>query len=230
VEEDGHLQREPEVAGVLFTWTKAGREKGEGMPSIAHEVIVQVLREEGVLADVLRRPNGLEAGKLVPSDPNESEVKPAEWHGDALFLEGNPKVPRRWVMVEVQVTVDPEKVRTIPLGLELVREWHRGVEGDVVVVTAGAEVARWFDRNPFLFVGPMGTTRLLSVVRLDLARVPLERLLDERFPALAVLAVAAHRRGPEAHQVATTAVEIARRGGTGNVPSPLGSALVDVVL
>jgi hypothetical protein len=34
----------------------------------------------------------------------------------------------------------------------------------VVLVAAGAKVSRWFDRNPFIYRGPLGTRRSLSVM------------------------------------------------------------------
>jgi hypothetical protein len=197
------------------------------MSSVAHEVVVQVLREQGVLAEVLRRARGIEVGAVAPADPNLSEVKSTEWHGDALFTKGDPKAPERWLMLEAQLSVDPEKLRTIPLGLELARDRFRGADGDVVLVTVGTKVARWFDRHPFIFRGSLGTRRSLAVIRVDLARLPVGKLLDAERPSLALLAAAAHARGPraKARRVAERALRVARKGG-----GPLAPALVDVIL
>jgi hypothetical protein len=195
------------------------------MSSVAHEVVVQVLREEGVLAEVLRRARGIEVGAVAPADPNLSEVKSTEWHGDALFTKGDPKSPERWLMLEAQLSVDPEKLRTIPLGLELARDRFRGADGDAVLVTVGEKVARWFDRHPFIYRGPLGTRRSLAVIRVDLARLPIGKLLDEERPSLALLAAAAHARGPraKARRIAERALRVARKGG-----GPLAPGLVDV--
>jgi hypothetical protein len=183
--------------------------------------------QEGVLAELLRRARGFEVGAVTPSDPNFSEVKSTEWHGDALFIGGDPERPERWLQVEVQVSVDRDKLRTIPLGLELARDRFRSAHGDVVLVTTGAKVARWFDRNPFIYRGPLGTRRSLSVIRIDLARLPVGRLLDEEKPFLALLAVAAHAAGPrsKARRVASKALRVIRKGG-----GPMAPALVDVIL
>lgn len=195
------------------------------MPSMAHEVLLQALREPGVLAELVSRARNVKAGPLAPSDPNLSETKPVEWHGDALFLSGE-KEPARWLMLEVQTSVDREKLRTIPLSFELARERYRSADGDVVLVTAGARVARWFARHPFRYRGPLGTTRALSVVLVNLTRLPVGKLLDERYPALALLAVAAHAKGPreKARRVATQALALAHEWG------PAASAVVDGIL
>jgi hypothetical protein len=197
------------------------------MSSVAHEVVLQVLREEGVLAELLRRARGIEIGAVAPADPNLSEVRSTEWHGDAFFAKGDPNAPERWLMLEAQLSVDPEKLRTIPLGLELARDRFRGVDGDVVLVTASAKVARWLDHHPFIYRGPLGTRRSLSVIRVDLARLPVGKLLDEERPFLALLAVAAFAGGPraKARRVAAKALRVARKGG-----GPRAAALVDVIL
>jgi hypothetical protein len=197
------------------------------MPSVVHELLLEVFRETPALAEVLRLAQGLRVGAMAPSDPNMAEVKPVEWRGDAFFVAGDPKKPRRWLILEVQTSVDREKLRTIPMSLELARERHRGASGDVVLVTAGADVARWFDRHPFRYEGPLGTRRTLSVVRVDLTRLPLKKLLDAKRPHLALLAVAAHRKDPhdKALRVASRACELAagRR-------SALRTAIADAIL
>ncbi len=197
------------------------------MPSVLHEVLLQVLRERGVLAEVLRRARGLRAGPLSAADPNLAETRPAEWHGDALFLSKGRKRPRRFVLLEVQTSVDPKKLRTLPLALELARDRYRSAQGDVVLVTAGAKVARWFDHHPFCCQGPLGTRRSLTVARVDLTRLAVKRLLDERRPSLALLAVAAHARGPrsKARRVASRALQVVHEGG-----GPAASLLVDGIL
>ncbi len=195
------------------------------MPSIVHETIIQLLRENGVLADLLRRVRGLELGAVAPADPNFSETKPVEWRGDAFFVGGDPKDPERWLGLEVQASVDEDKLRTIPLSLELARDRHRNARGDVVLVTVGETVARWFDRHPFIDEGPLGTRRTLEVIRIDLSRVPESDLLDERRPFLAPLAVAAHAKSPKARSVAQRALGVARQGGGAMAPS-----IVDAIL
>ena len=197
------------------------------MPSVVHELLLEVFRETPALAEVLRLAQGLKVGAMAPSDPNLAEVKSVEWHGDAFFVAGDPKQPRRWIILEVQTSVDKDKLRTIPMSLELARERHRRASGDVVLVTAGAKVARWFDRHPFRYEGPLGTRRTLSVVRVDLARLPLRKLLDPKRPYLAVLAVAAHVKGPRAKalRVASKACELAAGRKTA-----LRTEVVDAIL
>jgi hypothetical protein len=101
------------------------------------------------------------------------------------------------------------------------------VPGDIVLVTVGAKVARWLDRHPFRYEGPMGTKRALSVIRVDLARLPVSKLLDGRTPPLAALAVAAHAKDPlpRARRVAQRALQV-----TGRKRSRVSSAAVDAIL
>ncbi len=196
------------------------------MPSIAHEVVLQALREEGVLAALLRRACGVRLGPVALSDPNFSEVSLTEWRGDAFFVAGDPQRPRRWLILELQASIDREKLRTIPLSLELARDRFRA-PGDVVLVTVGAKVARWFDRHPFRHEGPLGTRRTLSVIRVDLARMPVAKLLDARTPALGVLAVAAHTKDAPARlkRVALKALRVSKR-----MRGRVSSAAVDAIL
>jgi hypothetical protein len=139
-------------------------------------------------------------------------VKPVELRADGFFLAGNPARPKAWLLLEVQTSVDKEKLRTIPLGLEMAQARYRHARGDVVLVSADEKVARYFDAHPFELRGPLGTRRSLSPVRIDLSRLPVRKLLAPGRSHLALLAVAAHRKGPNAEQVATRAAAAVARG------------------
>ncbi len=115
------------------------------------------------------------------------------------------------MLLEVQTSRDEAKVRTVPLGLELALARHPGVPGDVVLVTVGMDVARFFDRHPFEVPGPLGTTRRLDVVRIDLGRTDPSTFLDPRRPYLAPLAVAAALGTPRLEEVTMKALRQAGR-------------------
>ncbi len=195
------------------------------MPSTVHEVLVELFTETMCLSDLLRVARGGRVPKLVPADPNLTEVMPVELHADGFLVAGTPDRPKGWVILEVQTSVDADKLRTIPLGLEMAQARYRGVRGDVVLVTADDRVARWFDRHRFSYEGPLGTRRALSVVRVDLTRVPKRKLLDARRPHLGLLAVVAHRKGPAALAVAEKALDIAARQ-----PGPWSAWIADAIL
>lgn len=95
------------------------------------------------------------------------------------------------------------------------------------MVTIGGKVARWFDRHPFRYEGPLGTKRTLSVIRVDLARLPMARLLDERMPSLAPLALAAHaKESPKrVRRIASKVLQV-----NGNERGRVSSATVDAIL
>ncbi len=195
------------------------------MPSTVHEVLVELLTETACLSDLLRVARGGRVPRLVPADPNLSEVRPIELRADGFFLAGSASKPKGWVVLEVQTSVDPDKLRTVPLGLEMAQARYRGVRGDVVLVTVDEKVARWFDRHRFAYEGPLGTRRTLSVVRVDLTRVPRRKLLDTRWPNLGLLAVVANRKGPAARQVAEKALQNAAEQ-----PGPWSAWIADAIL
>jgi hypothetical protein len=183
------------------------------MPSPTHELLVELFTQTPALADLLRLLGKRAPPRAATSHPNFSESKAVEIRTDAFFTVGDPAAPRSWLILEVQTSIDRRKLGSIPLSAELAWARYPKAAGDVVVVTAGEEVARFFDREPLRRDGPLGTRRQLEVVRLDLSRVPRELLFDPRRPQLALLAVAAHRATEAGRAVAAEAMEITLRVG-----------------
>ncbi|WP_437308816.1 hypothetical protein [Sorangium sp. So ce388] len=179
------------------------------MPSTPHEVLIVALREQpGLLGALVSRLTGVQLPRsLKPTDATLRFVKPAELRLD-LVLQGGR---RRWVLVELQRSVDPAKRRRWPLAASLLFS-QTGALGDVIVITARRAVARWAERVACVRTR-LGTTLQLKPVVLHLGAAESKALLDERRPELALFAAWAmqHRHGPAARAVVERAFELTER-------------------
>ncbi|XXT21884.1 hypothetical protein WME94_10020 [Sorangium sp. So ce429] len=179
------------------------------MPSTPHEVLIVALREQpGLLGALVSRLTGVQLPRsLKPADATLRFVKPAELRLD-LVLQGGR---RRWVLVELQRSVDPAKRRRWPLAASLLFS-QTGALGDVIVITARRAVARWAERVACVRTR-LGTTLQLKPVVLHLGAAESKALLDERPPELALFAAWAmqHRHGPAARAVVERAFELTER-------------------
>ncbi|WP_437510941.1 hypothetical protein [Sorangium sp. So ce1099] len=179
------------------------------MPSTPHEVLIVALREQpGLLGALVSRLTGVQLPRsLKPADATLRFVRPAELRLD-LVLQGGR---RRWVLVELQRSVDPAKRRRWPLAASLLFS-QTGALGDVIVITARRAVARWAERVACVRTR-LGTTLQLKPVVLHLGAAESKALLDERRPELALFAAWAmqHRHGPAARAVVERAFELTER-------------------
>ncbi|WP_437678773.1 hypothetical protein [Sorangium sp. So ce131] len=193
------------------------------MPSTPHEVLIVALREQpGLLGALVAKLTGVTLPRsLKPADATVRFVKPAELRLD-LVLQGGR---RRWVLVELQRSVDPAKRRRWPLAASLLFN-QTGAPGDVVVITARRAVARWAERVACVRTR-LGTVLQLKPVVLHLGPSESKRLLDERHPELALFAAWAmqHRHGPRARAVVERAFELTER-----LPRPLRGAQQRAIL
>ncbi|MGK3990953.1 hypothetical protein WME99_48350 [Sorangium sp. So ce136] len=179
------------------------------MPSTPHEVLIVALREQpGLLGALVSRLTGVQLPRsLKPADATLRFVKPADLRLD-LVLQGGR---RRWVLVELQRSVDPAKRRRWPLAASLLFS-QTGALGDVIIITARRAVARWAERVACVRT-LLGTTLQLKPVVLHLGAAESKALLDERRPELALFAAWAmqHRHGPAARAVVERAFELTER-------------------
>ncbi|WP_437591563.1 hypothetical protein [Sorangium sp. So ce1000] len=179
------------------------------MPSTPHEVLIVALREQpGLLGALVSKLTGVQLPRrLKPADATLRFVKPAELRLDLVLHGGR----RRWVLVELQRSVDPAKRRRWPLAASLLFS-QTGALGDVIVITARRAVARWAERVACVRTR-LGTLLQLKPVVLHLGHAEGKALLDERHPELALFAAWAmqHRHGPEARAVVERAFELTER-------------------
>ena len=198
------------------------------MPSAAHEVLIQALREDpSLLAALVDALTGrtLPAG-LTPVDSTIRFVKTAEVRPD-LLLSQHPlsQHNRLWAIVEIQNAIDAAKGRRWLLAAGVLLD-QTGILGDVIIITAHHHVAQWAHAVAHL-ESKAGTRLSLTPLVLFLGEKEVERLLDEHKPELAFFAAwAMHgRHGPEAQKVLVQAVDLTRR-----LPVALQKAQMDAIL
>ncbi len=177
------------------------------MPSPAHESLVTLLRDSPALLCLLLDTMGLAPlpAPLVPDDATVRVANPVEVRPDLLLVEGGRTGP--WVLVEVQLEVDPDKQRRWLAATALLFD-ARGTMGDLFVITHDASVAAWA-RTIAQTTGPGGTHLALCPRVLQLTRHAVDRLLTAGRPEMAVLAAwAVHdQKGRPAQKVVRAAFE-----------------------
>ncbi len=178
------------------------------MPGTAHEILVSVLQDQPeLLGALVERLLGRPLAPLVIADSTVRQVISAEVRPD-LLLSGPD---RRWVGVEVQTRVDPDKARRWPLFASIQNDRHGA--GDLLVITHSPHVARWA-RSVASAAGPLGSRLSFAPVVLLLAgESNLQKILDESRPELAFFAAwAMHpRHGGAARAVVLRALELSKR-------------------
>jgi hypothetical protein len=171
-------------------------------------LIVALREQPGLLGALVSKLTGVRLPRrLKPADATLRFVKPAELRLDLVLHGGR----RRWVLVELQRSVDPAKRRRWPLAASLLFS-QTGALGDVIVITARRAVARWAERVACVRTR-LGTLLQLKPVVLHLGHAEGKALLDERHPELALFAAWAmqHRHGPAARAVVERAFELTER-------------------
>jgi hypothetical protein len=176
------------------------------MPGSAHDVLIVALREQppllGALVEKLTGrplPRGLE-----PVDSAVRFVKTAEVRPDLVFRQKG----KQWAIVELQGRYDPAKRRRWLLAASVLLD-QTGVLGDVIVITARRDVARWALKVAHLR-SRLGTKLALTPVVLHLGEDSAEALLDEERPELALFAAWAmqNRHGPKARALVERAMDV----------------------
>ncbi len=202
------------------------------MPSLLHESLIDLFRHRPSLAaellrDVLHAPvPAFEAVRMV--EGNLGDLLPIEFRADlVLLLEGaRPAAGERplngSVIVEVQLTPDPEKRRAWPVYVTVQRARSR-CNVTLLVVTNDPAVARWA-ATP-IETGHPGF--VLTPLVLGPGTIP--RVVDEAqaagAPELAVLSVLVHGQGPDAVDIAKAAL-----AGTRGLDDERAALYIDLVL
>ncbi len=172
------------------------------MPSLLHEGLIQLIRDQPQLAASLLELLRVEVPELGEPRMVESELNeltPTEYDADALVLFGHPK-PAFGVVIEVQRGTDDDKRFTWPVYVTSARARHR-CPVVLIVVTLTAAMERWSSQpiliggnllhRPYV-VGPSGIPKVT------------ERARARRDPQLALLSLVVHGRGDVDAAVAIT--------------------------
>ena len=162
------------------------------MPSLPHELLVELFRANAALAPALVRAAGIPvaAARAEAGSIDLSQVAPTEYRADAVVVCGDDAGRAvLGVIVEVQARVDRRKEATWPVYAATLRA-KLGCPVVVLVVALDAGVAEWA-RAPLA----LGPGSYLTPVVVGAAEVPRPADAGEarRVPELAVLAALAHR-------------------------------------
>ena len=163
------------------------------MPSFAHEILVELFRDDGELAvELLRGCAGLtlDHARAELGSIDLSQVAPAEYRADAVVvLRDRDDRPVAGIVVEVQRRIDRDKLQSWPLYVAaLYAKLARPVT--LLIVAPDPEVAAWA-RTPISLGHPGFTLTPIVVGFADVPRVR-DPVDAARRPGLAVLSALAH--------------------------------------
>lgn len=182
------------------------------MPSAKHQSLVRLLTEgHGVLRAVLTFvgidvPEDLEL-RAGPDAMREGRGHDALADGTMVAYGTADRALRGAFVIEVQLARDRTKHYTWPLYVVVLRRRLR-CPTTLVIVTDSETVARWASRP--IAIGSGMVMRPVVIGPKQVPRDP-SRAQCRKTPALAVLAVVAHGRGPEAERLGLRALQITRR-------------------
>jgi hypothetical protein len=181
------------------------------MPSITHEAIVNLLRENPLLLanlaanldgdDPLRVPDG---ASVRPEESVLNDINPAEYRSDGILSVRGPQgEPVRAGVFEVQLQRDDDKPYSWPAYVVNAR-YRLRCPVSLIVVAIDRAVARWCARP--IAIGHEGFVLRPIVIGPD--AIPAVTVMDEAraSPELAVLSVAAHGRDEGAEKIALAAL------------------------
>ena len=177
-----------------------------GMPSMAHEILVDLFKNRPSLAaEILVEVLGLSLPAYTEAriaSADLTEIQPAEYRADMVVILLDGDVPVRVVIVEVQLAIDSKKRLSWPAYVTVSRAVH-GCPASLLVVTPDPVVAGWCGEP--IETGVPGFVLRPPVLRRT--EVPVVTDLEEaaRRPELGVLSVLAHG---ETEQGATIAAAV----------------------
>lgn len=196
------------------------------MPSPIHTTIVELLEAHPeALSYLLSLSGPAPAGPLVPTTGTRSKTVTLERRVDRAYVIGSREKPEGFVLGEVQMDVDDDKLYAWALYVELARSRYR-CEGALVVLTFGPAVRRWIERDIAAPTGQNGSLRQLRPRVLAIDEIPPELLLRPEMPYLAPLAVAGQKEAPDIREIAETAMDLT----TIHLPSHLAEEQLDGIL
>ncbi len=179
------------------------------MPSMAHEILVDLFKSRPALAaEILVEALGLTLPSYTEArlaSIDLTQVQPAEYRADLVVLLHEGDVPVRVLIVEVQLAIDPRKRLSLPVYVTVSRAVH-GCPASLLIVAPDAAVAAWCAE-------PIETGVPGFVLRppvLGRAQVPIVTDPAEaaRRPELGVLSVMAHGEGEQGAAIAAAVLPV----------------------
>lgn len=173
-----------------------------------HTVLVELLEAHPeALAYLLEIDGSAPSGPLVPTSGTRTKTFTLERRVDRAFVVGSREAPTGFVLTEIQLDSDDDKLFSWSLYVELARSRYR-CEGALVVLTVDEAVRRWIDRAICPATGQYGASRQLRPRVLALDSIEPALLLRPDRPYLAPLAVAGGVGSPHLAAIAASAVDI----------------------
>src|SRR5262245_30122921 len=127
------------------------------MSSTAHAVLVETLEAHpDALVYLLELQGAAPAGPLIPTTGTRLKTFALERRVDRAYLIGSRKKPLGFLLAEVQLDPDDDKVFSWSLYVELARTRY-SCEGALVVLTVSEAVRRWIKRTIEPPTGMCGT-------------------------------------------------------------------------
>jgi hypothetical protein len=163
------------------------------MPSIAHEILVDLFKNRPPLAaEILVEVLGLSLPDYTEAriaSADLSEIQPAEYRADVVVLLFHDGAPVRVVIVEVQLAADPQKRLSWPAYVTVARAVH-GCPAALLVVAPEPAVAGWCAEP--IETGVPGFVLRPPVLRRTAVPVVTDPEEAARRPELGVLSALAH--------------------------------------
>ena len=174
------------------------------MPSYQHEALLVLLQDSSKLPPGLLRYMKVEVPQYTearPESTNLTDLQPAEYRADLVWLLLREQKPVLGIIIEVQLSIDEDKKYAWPAYIANLRSRLR-CPVCLLVVTMDESVARWAGKPIDLGVGNFITPLVLRPSNMpeitDLAQA-------EADVALAVLSAVAHANDRDVQQVARIA-------------------------
>jgi hypothetical protein len=178
------------------------------MPSLTHEALVMLFRENPGLAVAFARAmskHSLPDGAVRVSSAELADLQPAEYRADlVLCLEDSSGAVRHVVVVEVQLDRDPAKQYAWPIYVANLRGRYK-CKVTLLVITLDERVRRWFDEE--VDYGQLHDEYVPRVLGPELIPLVTDAAVAKAEPALAVLSAAAHGHEPGAERIALAALQ-----------------------
>jgi hypothetical protein len=177
--------------------------RSPAMPSMAHEILVDLFRNRPSLAaEILVEVLGLSLPDYTEAriaSADLTEIQPAEYRADVVVILLRDDSPVRVIIVEVQLAADPQKRLSWPAYVTVARAVH-GCPAALLVVAPDPGVASWCAEP--IETGVPGFILRPPVLRRTAVPVVTDREEAARRPELGVLSAMAHGETEQGETIA----------------------------
>jgi hypothetical protein len=181
------------------------------MPSMAHEILVDLFKSRPSLAaEILVEVLGVALPPYTETrlaSTDLTEVQPAEYRADVVVILFDRDLPVQVIIVEVQLAVDPRKRLSWPAYVTVSRAIH-GCPADLLVVAPDPAVANWCAEP--IETGVSGFVLRPPVLHRSAVPVVTDPEEAARRPELGVLSALAHGEDEQGATIAAAVLPAIR--------------------